>query len=106
MDEAFECREFAKLYRFAGLGQVLVVLDTSGGEKADALVTFQFWPGVEGLGLCSTYLGFMDGESGAAADKAEKFFADLTAEAAERIAGETAQKIRDDWSLAEDMGHE
>lgn len=97
MDEVIKCREFAKLYRIAGLGQVLVVLDTSGDEKADALITFQFWPGVEGLGVCSTYLGFFDGENGDAVDKAEQAFSEVTAEKAGRIAGEATQKIREIW---------
>ncbi|NWO05804.1 MAG: hypothetical protein HLX50_08955 [Alteromonadaceae bacterium] len=101
-EQDIECREFAKLYRFVDLGQVLATLDTSGDEKADALITFQFWPGVEGLGVCSTYLGFIDDESEGAADKAEKVFSDLTPEMAERIVGETARKIRESWGGAED----
>lgn len=97
MDKVIECREFAKLYRIAGLGQVLVVLDTNGDEEVDALITFQFLPGAEGLGICSTRLGFIDDKNEDAADKAEQAFGEVTEEMAGRVVGYTAQKLREVW---------
>lgn len=62
--------QFAKLFQYDDIGQVLVVIDQSEGEKSGPEVRFSFT--APGLGVCSIKFNFPDTEEGW--DKAEECF--------------------------------
>lgn len=79
VDKDATADDFAKLYRFDDIGQVLVFLETND-EGAPSLF-FKVQP--EGLGICSCSLNFKD--SGDGWDKAERAFADTDKARAEKV---------------------
>lgn len=95
IEESLGFREFAKLYRFAGIGQVLVMLDLNPDGEPDAEIRLYFDPGVDALGVCSSALGFTDMDEFDAAEKAEEAFKHITPEAAKAIAEKTISSIRE-----------
>lgn len=61
--------DFAKLFQFEEIGQVLVKLD-DGDDGPEVRIYFQ----PENLGICSTAFNFEEDETGSEWDKAEKAF--------------------------------
>ena len=61
--------DFAKLFHFEEIGQVLVKLD-DGDEGPEVRIYFQ----PDGLGVCSTAFNFKEDEEQTEWDKAEKAF--------------------------------
>lgn len=75
--------DFAKLFRFEGIGQVLVNLD-EGDDGPEVRIYFR----PEGLGICSTAFRFKEDENESEWDKAEKAFTLVDEEIAEGIVRE------------------
>lgn len=71
--------DFAKLYRFEDIGQVLVVLDQN--DECDPCVRFSVMP--DDLGICSLAPSWPEEEGGW--DKAQKCFNDVTEESAYKM---------------------
>jgi hypothetical protein len=80
--------DFAKLFTFDDLGQVLVKLDD---EDDGPEVRLYFKP--EGLGVCSTAFTFNKNADGTEWDKAEKAFALIDHNQAESIVREILKTI-------------
>lgn len=80
--------DFAKLFSFDDLGQVLVMLD-SGDNGAE--VRIYFMP--PGLGVCAVNYSFHEGVDGSEWDKADRAFAMVDRERAEAIVRETLKTI-------------
>lgn len=78
-------KQFAKLFQFESVGQVLVMLD-SGDEGPE--IRFHFYP--KNLGVCAVTLGF-NGE--AAWDNAEKAFTNVDAAHAEKIVSKALETM-------------
>jgi len=73
--------DFAKLFHFDDIGQVLVKRDTD--ENGDPEVRLYFEP--EGFGVCSTAFGFETDETEDESAKAERAFNMVDQERAEKI---------------------
>lgn len=73
--------DFAKLFQFEDMGQVLVKRDTD--ENGDPEVRLYFEP--EGFGVCSTAFRFEADETEDESAKAEKAFDMIDQERAEKI---------------------
>ena len=84
--------DFAKLFHFDEIGQVLVKRDTD--ENGDPEVRLYFEP--EGFGICSTAFGFEADETEDESAKAKRAFDMVDQERAEKIirgAMETLPKL-------------
>lgn len=88
--------DFARLYRFNDLGQVLVMLDLNpDDEEREAEIRFHFDPKVEALGICSAAMCF---EGTDADEKAKRSFSRLTEADIQLFASETVRKTREIFS--------
>ena len=80
--------DFAKLFHFDEIGQVLLKLD-DGDEGPEVRIYFQ----PENLGVCSTAFNFAEDEKGTEWDKAEKAFALLDSEKVKSIVSNVLKDI-------------
>lgn len=75
-------REFAKLYNYDDIGQVLVVQDQTDPEVKISLIP-------EGLGLCGPTFTFDD------FDKCDEFFSKLDREGVYQVANKAIEAFKD-----------
>lgn len=75
--------DFAKLFQFEKIGQVLVKLD-DGDEGPEVRIYFQ----PENLGICSTAFNFKEDEKGTEWEKAESAFKMVDEKTAEGVVRE------------------
>lgn len=88
-------KDFAKLFTFPDIGQVLVTLDeTDDHESNGPEVKFQFVP--EGLGVCAVRLSKFGSDEESAWKKAEDAFAAVD----EAFAYKTAKHVCDGYVSA------
>jgi hypothetical protein len=83
--------EFAKLYQSDQLGQILFLLDEEGDDGAEIKMYFR----PEGLGLCSMRFGYETDEEGEDWQKAQSYFATITAKTAIESAEAIIESILD-----------
>lgn len=77
-------KDFAKLFRFNDIGQVLVVLDSSDDEtRSGPELRFSFMTGNEMLGITKLITSFTDDDKGW--DDAEKAFAKIDVDAIRKM---------------------
>lgn len=94
LEQSFDAPEFAKLYRLAGIGQVVVMLQQDDNQNPE--VRFFFDPQVEGLALSSGSISWdneaypFEKRQKAARDLFEK----VDPEAAEGFVGKLLEEIR------------
>lgn len=81
--------QFAKLFQYDDIGQVLVVIDQAEGGKSGPEVRFSFT--APDFGVCSAKFNFPDTEEGW--DKAEKFFAGAVEKTSYEVVKPTIDKF-------------
>lgn len=86
-------KRFAMLAEDAEIGQV-VVMQQQGDDGPE--IDVYFWPGVDGMDVCSTRIGFSDDAEGH--DKADRAFACFDEEAAVKMARAAIAGIKDMFS--------
>lgn len=106
LEESFECQEFAKLYRFAGIGQVVVMLQLDDDQNPE--VRFYFDPKVEGLALSSGSISW-DNEAHPwekRKEVARSFFEKVGPEMAEGFVAKLVEEIGNVFSDQEGAGND
>ncbi|MEG0063009.1 MAG: hypothetical protein RR740_00250 [Pseudomonas sp.] len=84
-------KQFAKLFEFKDIGQVLVTIDSSNDEnKTGPELSVQFVPH-KNLGVCAVRTSFTDDDDGW--DKAELAFKNMDEAAAYKIASLTGKQL-------------
>lgn len=106
LEEPFECQEFAKLYRLAGIGQVVVMLQQD--DDLNPEVRFYFDPKVDGLGISTGSVAW-DNEAypiEKRKEKARAFFEKVGPETAEGFIGKLLEEIRAVFNDEEGSGND
>jgi hypothetical protein len=85
-------KDFAKLFRFDDIGQVLVVLDESDAEtRSGPELRFSFMTGNQMFGITQLITSFKDSDQGW--DDAEKAFDGLTEETVRKLIDPTISQV-------------